>query len=148
PDDYIFTVTDSNGCTDDIPFTIESELTAHVVLTKDIDCSISQDAILDLTVNGGYEPFTYEINLNNAGYVPFTGVFPSYSTSVTGTYQFRVIDSQGCVGESNLVTVTAAIPPQATATVKDPTCNGELNGIVEINIDSNFGAPPYQVDFN
>ncbi|MCG2459221.1 T9SS type B sorting domain-containing protein [Flavobacteriaceae bacterium F89] len=147
PDTYTFTVMDSNGCTDDIVFTIEPELTAHVVLTKDIDCSASPDAVLDLTVNGGYSPFTYEMDVNGAGYSAFGGAFP-YSTSVTGTYRFRVTDSRGCVGESNTVNVTAAVAPVATATATDPTCNGESNGIVEINIDPNFGSSPYQINFN
>src|SRR5690606_32718595 len=100
-----------------------------------------------LTVNGGYAPFTYEMSVNGGAYVAYAGGFP-YSTLTVGTYQFRVTDSQGCIGISNLVTVTAAVPPQSTATVKDPTCNGETNGIVEINIDPNFGKTPFQVNFN
>ena len=147
PGAYTFTVTDSNGCSDVVPFTIEPELTANVVLTKDIDCSVSPDAVLNLTVNGGYSPFTYEMSTNGGGYVAYAGAFP-YATLTPGTYQFRVTDARGCVGESNIVTVTPKVDPVATATVQEPTCNGESNGIVEINIDTNFGTPPYRVNFN
>ena len=49
PGTYTFEIRDANGCTDDITFTIEPQLTANVVLTKDIDCSLSPDAILDVT---------------------------------------------------------------------------------------------------
>ena len=147
PGNYTFTVTDSFGCTDDIIIDIEPELTANLVLTKDIDCTSSPDAVLTLTVNGGYTPYTYEININGGGYVAYTGGLP-YTTMTAGTYQFRVTDNQGCVAESNIVTVTNPVNPQATPTVTDPTCNGDSNGIVEINVDPNFGIAPYEYSFD
>ncbi len=79
--------------------------------------------------------------------LPMAGAFP-YSTSMAGTYQFRVTDNQGCVSESNIITVTPAIDPVATATAIDPTCNGDANGIAEINVDPNFGIAPYLVSFD
>ncbi|TDQ32818.1 T9SS type B sorting domain-containing protein [Zeaxanthinibacter enoshimensis] len=147
PGTYTFTVLDSNGCSDDVTLDIEPELTANAVLTKDLDCTASPDAIIDVATNGGYGPYTYEINFNGGGYVPVCDCFP-YTTSTAGTYQFRVTDSQGCVGESNIVTVTPAVNPQATTITTDPSCNGNSDGIVEIDIDPNFGLAPYQVDFN
>ncbi|NER09938.1 gliding motility-associated C-terminal domain-containing protein [Muriicola jejuensis] len=147
PGNYTFTVLDSNGCTDDVTLTIEPELTANANLTKDLDCSVSPDAVIDVTTTGGYSPYTYEINVNGGGYVAYGGGFP-YTTSTPGTYQFRVTDSQGCVGESNVVTVTPAVNPFATASATDPTCNGDTNGIVEINVDPNFGISPYLISFD
>ncbi|EAR16602.1 T9SS type B sorting domain-containing protein [Robiginitalea biformata] len=147
PGNYTFTVLDSNGCSDTVAFTVEPQLTGNAVLTKDIDCTVSPDAILDVTVNGGYAPYTYEVEVNGGGFTPYAGGFP-YTTATPGTYQFRVTDSQGCVGLTNTVTVTAAVDPQATATTIDPTCFGDSNGVVEIDIDPNFGQAPYQVDFN
>ena len=147
PGNYTFTVLDSNGCSDTVAFTVEPQLTGNAVLTKDIDCTVSPDALLDVTVNGGYAPYTYEVEVNGGGFTPFAGPFP-YSTGTPGTYQFRVTDSQGCVGLTNTVTVTAAVDPQATASTINPTCFGDSNGVVEIDIDPNFGQAPYQVDFD
>ncbi len=147
PGNYTFTVTDSYGCTDDVLFTIAPELTSNAVLNKDLDCTGSPDAVIDLNVGPGYAPFTYEIDINSAGYVAYGAGFP-YTTSVAGTYQFRVTDNQGCVSESNIITVTPAVNPVATATAIDPTCNGDTNGIVEINVDPNFGISPYQISFD
>ncbi|SDN14186.1 SprB repeat-containing protein, partial [Kriegella aquimaris] len=147
PGNYTFQVRDTNGCVDDIAFTIEPQLTANVVLTKDIDCSASPDAILNININGGYSPFTYELSVDGAAYASYTGGFP-FNTSVPGIYRFRVADSQGCSAESNEVTVTATINPVATTTITEPTCNGDTNGIVEINIDPDFGSSPYQASFN
>ncbi|WP_186435570.1 T9SS type B sorting domain-containing protein [Maribacter sp. MAR_2009_72] len=147
PGNYTFEIRDANGCTDDLMFTIEPQLTANIVLSKDIDCTVSPDAILDLQVNGGYSPFTYELNIDNGGYTSYTGTFP-FTTNTPGLYRFRVTDSQGCVAESNEVTVTAVVNPLATETVTDPTCNGDSNGIVEINIDPAYGSSPYEISFN
>ncbi|WP_297760224.1 T9SS type B sorting domain-containing protein [uncultured Muriicola sp.] len=147
PGNYTFTVLDSYGCSDDVTFTIAPELTSNAVLDKDLDCSGSPDAEIDLIVGPGYAPFTYEIDINSAGYVAYGGGFP-YTTSTAGTYQFRVTDNQGCVSESNIVTVTPAVNPVATATATDPTCNGDANGIVEINVDPNFGFAPYMISFD
>jgi len=147
PGNYTFTVLDSNGCTDNVIQIIEPELTGNAILTKDLDCTASPDAVINLTVNGGYAPYTYEIDINSAGYVAFAGAFP-YTTLVAGTYQFRITDSQGCTGESNIVTVSPAVNPFATAAANDPTCSGDANGIAEINVDTNFGTPPYLISFD
>jgi len=147
PGNYTFTVLDSYGCSDDVLITIAPELTSNAVLNKDLDCSGSPDAVIDLNVGPGYAPFTYEIDINSAGYVAYGAGFP-YTTSVAGTYQFRVTDNQGCVSESNIVTVTPAVNPVATATAIDPTCNGDANGIAEINVDPNFGIAPYVISFD
>ncbi|MEY8020394.1 T9SS type B sorting domain-containing protein [Muriicola sp. SD30] len=147
PGSYTFTVIDSNGCTDDVLQDIEPQLTATATLTKDLDCSVSPDAVIDVTTSGGYSPYSYEIDIDGAGYVAYGGGFP-YVTSAAGTYQFRVTDNEGCVGESNVITVTPAVDPFATATATDPTCNGDTNGIVEINVDPNFGISPYVISFD
>ncbi|WP_373072050.1 hypothetical protein, partial [Zeaxanthinibacter enoshimensis] len=147
PGNYTFTVRDSNGCTDDVSITIEPELIATAILSKDLDCSASPDAIIDLNFSGGYSPYTYEVRYNGGAYAAICDCFP-YTTSNPGTYEFRITDSQGCVAESNVITVTTATMPVATTTLTDPTCNGDTNGIVEIEIDPNFGTAPYQVSFN
>ncbi len=147
PGNYTFEIRDANGCKDVIPFIIEPQLTANVVLTKDIDCSVSPDAILDLQVNGGYAPFTYELEIDGGGYFAYTGTFP-YTTGSPGIYRFRVTDSQGCIAESNEIMVTATVNPVATTTVMEPTCFGDTNGIVEINVDPNFGSSPYEISFD
>ena len=149
PGTYTFTVVDVNGCSDDIdtPIVVAPQLTANLSLDKDLDCTVSPDAELGLTVNGGYPTYTYEVNIDGAGYTPYAGTFP-YTTSSDGTYQFRVTDSEGCVVETNTLTVNPLSPPQATATVTEPVCSGDINGIVQIVVDTNFGSAPYQISFN
>ncbi|MGB5508263.1 hypothetical protein, partial [Robiginitalea sp.] len=147
PGNYTFTVLDSFGCSDTVSQTIAPELTANAILTKDLDCTVSPDASIDLSPAGGYPPYSFEIEINGGGFTAYSGGFP-YTTSVAGSHQFRITDSEGCVALSNTITVSPAIPPQATATGQDPTCNGDSNGIIEINVDPNFGEAPFQVNFN
>jgi len=146
PATYDFTVMDSNGCTDTVQFTIEPELTANAVLTKDLDCSVSPNAEINITVNGGYPAYSYEVNVNGAGYVAYAGAFP-YSTSTAGTYRFRITDSKGCITQSNTVSVTTANNPVITSVT--PThilCNGDSTGALDIVVDTSVGAAPYTIN--
>lgn len=147
PGDYDFKVIDSYGCEDSFTYTISEELIATAYLMKDQDCSGTPEASIDLVTAGGYTPFTFEIEVNGGGYNPYGGGFP-YTTNVPGTYRFRVTDTQGCTAESNVITVTPATTPQATVDLTDPSCFGNTDGVVEVVIDPNFGAAPYQVSFN
>ncbi|TDS18624.1 gliding motility-associated-like protein [Maribacter caenipelagi] len=147
PGSYTFEIRDANGCTDTMTFDIEAQLTGNLALTKDLDCSVSPEATMNLVTNGGYAPYTYELEVNGGGFAVFAGTFP-YSTSTIGTYRFRVTDDQGCTAVSNLVTVTATVNPVATETITNPTCFGDTNGIVEINVDPNFGSSPYEISFD
>ncbi|WP_405400139.1 T9SS type B sorting domain-containing protein [Maribacter sp. Asnod2-G09] len=147
PGSYTFEIRDANGCTDTVAFDIEPQLTTILTLNKDLDCTVSPEAIMNLVANGGYAPYTYELDVNGGGYAAFAGTFP-YSTSTVGTYRFRVTDNQGCTAVSNLVTVTATVNPVATETITNPTCFGDTNGIVEVNVDPNFGSSPYEISFD
>lgn len=146
PGSYTFEIRDANGCKDTVAFDIEAQLTANLALTKDLDCSVSPEATMNLVANGGYAPYNYELEINGGGFTAFAGTFP-YATSTAGTYRFRVTDDQGCTAVSNIVTVTLTVNPVATETVTAPTCFGDSNGIIEINIDPNFGSSPYQISF-
>ncbi|SHE51532.1 gliding motility-associated C-terminal domain-containing protein [Arenibacter palladensis] len=145
PATYDFHVTDSNGCTDTVQFTIEPELTANAVLSKDLDCSVSTNAEINLSINGGYPAYTYEVAFNGGAYVAYAGAFP-YTTPNAGTYRFRITDSQGCITESNVVTVTPAETPVITSV--NPThvlCYGDNSGSLDIVVDTSVGVAPYTI---
>ena len=145
PATYDFNVMDSNGCTDTVQFTIEPELTANAVLAKDLDCSVSPDAEINVTVNGGYPAYTYEVAFNSGAYAAYAGAFP-YTTPTAGTYRFRITDSQGCISESNIVTVTPSETPVITSvTPTHVLCFGDNSGSLDIVIDTSVGIAPYTI---
>ncbi|WP_191089059.1 SprB repeat-containing protein, partial [Arenibacter lacus] len=125
---------------------IEPELTANAVLTKDLDCTGSPDAEINLTVNGGYPGYTYEVAFNGGAYSAYAAGFP-YTTSIPGSYRFRVTDTQGCITESNTVTVTAANNPVITSvTPTNILCYGDSSGVLDIVVDTSMGVAPYTIN--
>ncbi|MDY8138650.1 SprB repeat-containing protein [Aquimarina sp. 2201CG5-10] len=141
-------VIDNNNCiTMTLVFTIQPELTISTTLTKDLDCSVSPDAIIDVVIEGGNGSNILEVNINESGYVSTTGEL-SFITDMPGTYQFRVTDVEGCVTESNVTTITPVFDPVANAVVNDISCNGQSDGSVTITVDPSVGVAPYEISFN
>ncbi|MDO5969036.1 T9SS type B sorting domain-containing protein [Flavivirga aquimarina] len=148
PGTYTIIVRDAYGCTVTLPAqTIAPQLTVSTVLTKDIDCTITPDALITGTITGGTAPYDYEVSLNNGAYVSGgTGTPFNHLTATPGDYRFRITDAQGCQAESNVVTVNPSINPTATVTSVDPTCNGSADGSVQIIPAGGTGS--YTYSFN
>ncbi|MEW7279431.1 T9SS type B sorting domain-containing protein [Aquimarina sp. 2201CG1-2-11] len=147
---YVVTVTDSAGCTEQITQVIAPQVAITASLLKDLDCSVSPDAQIDVVVTPGTGngATTLQININGGGFVNYTGPVP-FTTNTAGTYQFRVIDAATCSADSAIITVTPAPNPVVNPpTITNPTCNGDTDGAVVINIDTSVGTGPYEVDFD
>ncbi|MCP5009999.1 MAG: hypothetical protein GY942_08490, partial [Aestuariibacter sp.] len=146
PGAYTVVVYDAYGCTaTSNTVTIEPQLTVSAVLTKELDCTVSPDAVIDVTINGGYIAYNYQVN--GGASTPVVGNTFSYTSAVDGSFTFLITDNEGCTAQTTVV-VDAITNPVATHNPTDPTCDGALDGSVEINIDPNFGIAPYQVNFN
>ncbi|WP_282053969.1 T9SS type B sorting domain-containing protein [Maribacter luteus] len=146
PGSYTVVVTDAYGCTaTSNTVIIEPQLSVSPVLTKELDCTTSPDAVIDITINGGYSTFSYQVN--GGASIPVTGNTFTYTTAVDGSYTFLITDSEGCTAQTTVV-VDPITNPTATTNPVNPTCNGLADGSVEVVIDSNIGTAPYQVDFN
>lgn len=145
PGTYTIIVRDSYGCEVTLPaVTIAPELTATAVLTNGLDCTASPDADIDVTINGGTAPYTYEVLFNTASLGTFpTGNTFTYTTPNPGDYQFVITDAIGCTVTTTTVTV---IPlPVLNAPVATQTafnlCNGDSNGA--FTVTASGGLPPY-----
>jgi gliding motility-associated-like protein len=143
-------VTDSFGCiAPALSVTITPQLTINAVLTKDLDCTSSPNAVISGTVAGGYTPFNYQIKVNGGSYSAATAISGnnfSYSTTTAGTYQFQITDAKGCISESGIITINPVVNPTATTTVTNVSCNGLSDGSVIIIPSS--GVAPYTYSFN
>uniref|UniRef100_UPI0040487673 T9SS type B sorting domain-containing protein n=1 Tax=Mariniflexile sp. TaxID=1979402 RepID=UPI0040487673 len=149
PGTYNIIVRDAYGCTFNLPAEIIApQVTLSTVLTKELDCTASPDAVITGTISSGYTPYTYAVSINGAAYSSLgsTGTPFTYSTAASGTYQFRVTDANGCQALSNVITISPITNPTATTTRVNPSCNGAANGSVQI-VPAN-GVGPYTFSFN
>ena len=158
PGSYNFYVRDSFGCTSAAAaLVIADQLVANAVITKDLTCSVPTEANIQVDITGGYYPEydRYEVSYNGAAYAPEASITPPlgatsfiYAAATAGTYQFLVYDANGCTTESQVITIDPTTTPVATHVATDPVCNGGSDGFVEITPDTNFGVPPYTINFN
>src|SRR5690606_10461926 len=105
PGSYTISVRDAYGCITILPIeTIADQLDLNTLITKDLDCTVSTDAVISGTISGGYAPFTYEISIDGGAYTALPGNPFPYSATTAGTYQFQVTDDRGCTTTSDVIT--------------------------------------------
>jgi len=149
PGSYDIIVRDSYGCTFPLPTEIiASQLTATAVLTKGLDCSVTPNAEVNITISGGTGPYTYEVSFNSGAFTSTAAPPYIYNNIETGNYQFRVTDASGCISLTNTIAIQPISNPSATAVVTDVSCNSESSGVVVIDVDETGGTPSYQISFN
>ncbi|WP_431157739.1 T9SS type B sorting domain-containing protein [Winogradskyella poriferorum] len=151
PGTYTFQIRDENGCTYVESYTIDPipAPAVNVVLTQDLNCTISPDAIITGTITGP-APYTYAVSINGGAFAPqgATGSTFAYTASTDGTYQFEITDGNGCTALSQEITISQLSPPviDLITQSQDILCNGDSNGSIDITIDPNAGTPPYTIN--
>lgn len=150
PGVHTIIVRDSFGCTFTLPSqTINSQLSLSTVLTKDLDCTASPNAVITGTISGGYPGYTYQVNINGTGFTNLgavTGSTFTYSTATAGSYVFQVTDTQGCTAQSSTININPLIPVNATHVVTNNTCFGGTTG--SVTVTPSGGVGPYVMQFN
>ena len=152
PGTYTFQVRDANNCTYSESYTIPPlpPLTISTVLTKDLDCTASPDAIITGTISGGAAPFSYAVSINGGGYTSLgaTGSPFTYTTAIDGTYQFQITDANGCISESGVQTVNIISLPEILSVVQTQPilCNGDSNAAIDITINTSVGTPAFVIN--
>ncbi|MGI9551593.1 MAG: T9SS type B sorting domain-containing protein, partial [Aurantibacter sp.] len=155
PGGYSIEVVDGNNCRDNINVTINPQLRVNTSIETEIPCGGAPGEIR-VEVLGGYTagagPKQYEVSLNAGpfgGATPLTSTNFLYSTTVPGDYVFRVTDNEGCVADSNPITLNPPVNiAPATVDIIPVSCGGTNNGVVTITPDATSGIPPYEISFN
>ncbi|CAM3599026.1 T9SS type B sorting domain-containing protein [Flavobacterium chungbukense] len=144
---YTVTVKDANGCTSTstTSTTVYKPLTFSVVQDKDITCvplpttsTTTTAAQFTLTAADGNPGYTFAVNINNG---VFNNITSPYTTSVIGTYVFRVTDSNNCQVESDVITINPPVNPAFTTFKADVKCNGGSTGTIKVTPSGGVG--PY-----
>lgn len=155
PGSYSVEVVDGNNCRDNVNVTINPQLRVNTSIETEIPCGGAPGEIR-VEVLGGYTsgagPKQYEISLNGGAFgstTPLTSTNFLYTTAIPGDYVFRVTDNEGCVADSNPITLNPPINiDPATVDIIPVSCGSASNGIVTITPDATSGIPPYEISFN
>jgi large repetitive protein len=153
PGTYTFQVKDENDCVYSESYTIDPipTPTLAVVLTEDLDCTASPDAVITGTITGP-APYTHAVSINGGAFTSLgaTGTPFTYSTGTAGTYQLQITDANGCTAESSIITVNPLSLPALSLVVQTQPilCNGDTNGAIEVTIDTSVGTPPFVINVN
>lgn len=130
------TVTDVNGCTLDINFTInEPTAVTGTVATTNVTCHGGTDGSITVTASGGTGIYSYAIDGTN--FSPSN----SFTGLVAGSYTITIADESGCTGT---LTQTIAEPTALSLNFEAAhvTCYGDNDG--QIAGFTTGGTAPYQ----
>lgn len=142
---YTVTVTDKNGCVDQVTETATINepvlaLSSSITAQTNVDCNGNSTGDATVTATGGSGSYSY--------------LWSNYQTTATatglaaGTYSVTVSDNNGCVATvTETVTITEPITLTATASVTsnynggDISCNGASDG--DATATPSDGTAPY-----
>ena len=150
PGAYTVTVTNTTtNCVTAVEnFTINPELTITATLTQDIDCN-NPEATIEFTAADGSGTYT-QFDLYAAGSLgaPIAGgsnITSPFTSAilVPGDYVVGVLDDAGCTAFSNTVTVTPFDAVTATLTPTNPSCPGETDGSIAVEVTAGQGPFTY-----
>ncbi|MBL7962719.1 MAG: gliding motility-associated C-terminal domain-containing protein [Flavobacteriales bacterium] len=134
---YTLTLTDSTGCSVDVPFNIAPYAPIIPNETQtDANCAGGCDGTASVAPTGGIGTFTYL-------WTPAPGGgqgTPNATGLCAGAYSVLVTDSVGCDTTVNFL-ITEPTPIEPNATVSDVACAGDCNGSVLLSVTG--GTAPH-----
>jgi len=133
PGVYGVTVTSINNCkvSGNVLVGTPNELTIAVD-PDNVTCPGNNDGMIDLTVTGGTQPYSY---LWNTG-----ATTEDLSGLAAGTYRPTVTDANGCT-ESTVVVITEPDDLVITPTISNLACNDDDSGQISVQVSG--GSAPY-----
>jgi gliding motility-associated-like protein len=135
---YTVTIADANGCVNVATASVQqpsASLNGSASSTSNVSCFGGSNGNIDLTVNGGTVPYSYEWN-NGAS-------TQDISNLAAGTYTVSVTDANGCTTAFSGIAITqpAGALNDNASSVTNVSCFGGTNG--GINLTVNGGTQPY-----
>lgn len=148
PGSYTVEVIDSKSCTDTASLEIFPTLSATSNLIKGLDCSVSPEAEIEISIADGSPNYTYEVYLDGTLEQTSTtvpGIPLSYAAPTAGTYTFNITDASGCTVSTTTTVDPYLLPSFSLIQTTEILCNGENGGTIQVNIDGTTGLPPYTI---
>ncbi len=134
PGTYTVLVTDANGCTTTATTTITqpSAVSVSGVVTN-VSCNSGNNGEIDITSAGGSGNYTY-LWSNASTAEDQTGL-------TAGVYTVTVNDGSSCSASASFTVTQPANALALSTSVTDVSCNGALNGSVDLTVSG--GTPSY-----
>ena len=134
---YVVTITDSFGCRVPDVFTItQPTLITPVAVPGNVSCFGGNNGSINLSVTGGYSPFSYAWN---------DAVDSQTRASLhAGGYTVTITDNHGCTALSG-ATVSQPTQLALSMAAANPLCNGASNGWVTVTASG--GTPGYSYNW-
>ncbi len=132
---YTLFVTDSEGCTSSQSALIKEPppivLTANAI--SNANCNGSSDGIGTINASGGNPPYSYNWD---------TGTTTNLATNLNaGPHTVTVTDANGCFDTASITITEPTILTLSTATIRDVSCNGAIDG--SASATAGGGSPAY-----
>ena len=135
---YTVVVTDGVGCSQTLSAVVTSPATLSLVVAnyRNVQCSGSNDAYVDVSVAGGIAPYTF--SWSNG--VSVLGNTEDLYNLGMGTYTLTVTDANGCLATISQ-TLTSPSALTGNLSITDESCFGDQTGTATANVSG--GTAPY-----
>ncbi|MEL6133316.1 MAG: SprB repeat-containing protein, partial [Bacteroidota bacterium] len=131
---YSVAITDAKGCVLNQSMTIEEPTTATLqFLSGAVNCFGGADGSIDLSVNGGTLPYTF--NWSNGAQTEDLQNIPA------GNYQVTITDGNGCATTQNIQVDQPQAAVSLTSQIANLTCHQANDGTISVNTSG--GTAPY-----
>ncbi len=131
---YIVIVSDANGCSVSNSYSLTNPPTFTLTaVVTDASCNTALDGAIDITVNGGALPYTYNWIPGSIGTEDLTNV-------LSGSYTVTVTDNSGCSIDSTVL-INSTLTVNAIAGNDTLFCQ---NGTLQLNGSNSNGGVSYQ----
>jgi SprB repeat/PKD-like domain/Bacterial Ig domain/NHL repeat len=137
---YNVTITDNNGCTVTRIIGISQPVALSQNTTvRNVVCSGGANGIVNLTVLGGTEPYSYAWT----GPSGYSATSKDLAGIIAGSYAVTVTDANGCTVSGGGIVVGAPSAVSITATSTNLLCNGASTGSIDATVSGGNGGYQY-----
>jgi hypothetical protein len=134
---YSVTVTDTNGCSITNEFTVKEPVSLSFT-TTDISCHGGSDGAIDMTINGGAEPYDIQWSTGSEN--------KGINSLSAGSYNVIVNDDFGTQAKDTLTLTEPDSSLTLDASYSNKICPNSENGYIDISVQG--GTEPYSYSWS